>query len=244
MLSRLQTNKHQLKSRVLAFKYIQGQIGFLDEFLIYLSTILLSLKSCELKKKAICFLHTTTNVKWWDRWDNCYSHSCSNRQKRGDAHMFIAVLKFIQVQVCRPTFKASEQFSMAQFYPLGCQLLLFSCCHVQLSATPWTAAHQASLSFTISWHLLKLMFIESMVPSNHLILCFPLLLLPSIFPASGLLDSLNQVVKALELYFQHQPFQWIFRVDFLSDWLVWSPCCPRDTEGDLRPISSTVSKRW
>ena len=54
---------------------------------------------------------------------------------------------------------------------------------VLLFATPWTAAHQASLSFTISQSLLKLMSIESMMPSNHLILCCPLLLLPSIFPS-------------------------------------------------------------
>ena len=51
------------------------------------------------------------------------------------------------------------------------------------SATPWTAAHQASLSFLISWSLLKLVSIESVMPSNHLILCHPLLLLPSIFPS-------------------------------------------------------------
>ena len=50
-------------------------------------------------------------------------------------------------------------------------------------ATPWTAAHQASLSFTISWSLLKLMSIESVMPSNNFILCCPLLLLPSIFPS-------------------------------------------------------------
>ena len=54
---------------------------------------------------------------------------------------------------------------------------------VQLSVTPWTAAHQASLSLTISCSLLKLMSIESVMPSNHLILCRPLLLLPSIFPS-------------------------------------------------------------
>ena len=47
---------------------------------------------------------------------------------------------------------------------------------------PWTAARQASLFFTISWRLLKLMSIELVMPSNHLILCCPLLLLPSIFP--------------------------------------------------------------
>ena len=49
--------------------------------------------------------------------------------------------------------------------------------------TPWTAAHQASLSITNSWSLLKLIFIESVMPSNHLILCRPLLLPPSIFPS-------------------------------------------------------------
>ena len=52
---------------------------------------------------------------------------------------------------------------------------------VWLFATPWTAAHQASLSISNSWSLLKLMSIESVMPSNHLILCRPLLLLPSIF---------------------------------------------------------------
>ena len=52
-----------------------------------------------------------------------------------------------------------------------------------LFATPWTAACQPSLSITNSWSVLKLMFIESVMPSNHLILCHPLLLLPSIFPS-------------------------------------------------------------
>ena len=55
--------------------------------------------------------------------------------------------------------------------------------HVRLFVTPWTAAHQASLSNTKSWNLLKLMSIESMMPSNHLILCRPLLLPPSIIPS-------------------------------------------------------------
>ena len=54
---------------------------------------------------------------------------------------------------------------------------------VQLFATPWTAAHQASLPITNSQSLTKLISIESMMPSNHLILCRPLLLLPSIFPS-------------------------------------------------------------
>ena len=54
---------------------------------------------------------------------------------------------------------------------------------VQLLATPWTAACQASLSITDSWSSLKLMSIESVMPSNHLILCHPLLFLPSILPS-------------------------------------------------------------
>ena len=57
----------------------------------------------------------------------------------------------------------------------------FSC--VRLFATPWSTTRQASLSITNSWSLLKLMSIESVTPSNHLILCRPLLLLPSIFPS-------------------------------------------------------------
>ena len=61
--------------------------------------------------------------------------------------------------------------------------------HVQLFATPWAAARQASLSFTISRSLLKLMSIESVMPSNDLNLCRPLLLLPSIFPSVGVFPS-------------------------------------------------------
>ena len=90
------------------------------------------------------------------------------------------------------------------------------------SATTWTAACQASLSFTISPSLLKLMSIELVMSSNQLILCCPLLLLPSIFPRIRLVQwvgSSYQVAKVLELQLQHQSFQWIFRVDFLRiDW--------------------------
>ena len=55
--------------------------------------------------------------------------------------------------------------------------------------TPWTAAHQASLSYTISQSLLKLMSIESVMPSNHLILCHPLFLPPSVFPSTRVFSS-------------------------------------------------------
>ena len=73
--------------------------------------------------------------------------------------------------------------------------------HVRLLGTPWTGAWQASLSITNSWSLLKLLSIESVIPSNHLILCRPLLLLPSIFPSarvsSNQVSSSHQVAKVL-----------------------------------------------
>ena len=64
-----------------------------------------------------------------------------------------------------------------------CTLVQFSHSVVSHFASPWTAAHQASLSITNYWNLLKLMSIMSVMPSNHLILCHPLLLLPPIFPS-------------------------------------------------------------
>ena len=70
-----------------------------------------------------------------------------------------------------------------EFYIISIIVVFQLLSHVQLFETPWTAAYQASLSFTISWSFLKLMSIESVMPSNHLILCHPLLLLPSIFPS-------------------------------------------------------------
>ena len=82
--------------------------------------------------------------------------------------------------------------------------------HVQLFVTPWTAARQDSLSFTISQSLLKLMFIESMMPFNHLIFCRPFLLLPSIFPSIRVFSSestMHKVAKVLEVQLQQQFFQ-------------------------------------
>ena len=61
---------------------------------------------------------------------------------------------------------------------------------VPLFATPWAAAHQASLSFTISGSLLRLTSIESVMPSNHLTLSHPLLLLPSVFPSFRVFSSI------------------------------------------------------
>ena len=112
---------------------------------------------------------------------------------------------------------------------------LLSC--VQLLATPWTAALQASLPCTVSQSLLEFMSIESVILSNHLILCNPLPLCLQSFPASEsfpINGSLPQVAKVLWFQRQHQSFQWIFRVDFCYDWQVWSPCCPKDSQDLLQ----------
>ena len=88
---------------------------------------------------------------------------------------------------------------------------------VRLFATPWAASRQASLSITNSLSLLKLMSIKSVMTSSHLILCRPLLLLPSIFPRIRVFsnESAHQVARVLEFQLQHQSFQWLFRTDFL-----------------------------
>ena len=75
-----------------------------------------------------------------------------------------------------PQFKSINSLVLSLLYGQ-------SLSHVWLFATPWTAAHQASLSITSSQSLPRLMSIESVMPSNHLILCHPLLLLPLIFPS-------------------------------------------------------------
>ena len=107
---------------------------------------------------------------------------------------------------------------------------LLSC--VRLFATPWITAHlQASLSITSSRSSLKLMSIESVMPSSHLILCCPLLLLPPIPPSIRVFSNqstlcLHEVAKVLEFQLQHQSFQWTPR----TDGLVGSPCSPRESQ--------------
>ena len=103
-----------------------------------------------------------------------------------------------------------------------------------LFATPVTTACQASLSIINSWSLLKLMSIELVMPSNHLTLYRPLLLPPSIFPSIKVFSNESVLrirwPKYWSFSFSHQSFQWIFKTDFLYNWLVWSPCSPRDCQ--------------
>ena len=129
----------------------------------------------------------------------------------------------------------SSQFVKVGCIPAASMNTLFHFLSVQFShsvfAIPWIAAHQASLSITNSQSSFRLTSIESVIPSSHLILCRPLLLLPSIF--QGLfqcVSSLHQVTKVLEFQLQYHSLQRNPRADLLQNGLVGSPCSPRDSQ--------------
>ena len=105
---------------------------------------------------------------------------------------------------------------------------LLSC--VRLLAIPWAASCQASLSIANPQSPPKSMSIESEMPSNHLILCCCLLLLPSIPLSIRRVSSLHQVAGVLEFQLQNQSYQWTPRTDLLQNGLVGSPCTPRDSQ--------------
>ena len=128
--------------------------------------------------------------------------------------------------------------------------LVQSLSRLWLCATPWTAAHQAPLSFTV--YLLEFAqthvhWVGDAIQSSHP-LSSPS---PPDFNLSqhqGLfkwVSSSHQVAKVLEFQLQHQSFQWIFKTDFLKDWLVGSPCSPRDSQASssiplFKSINSSV----
>ena len=110
---------------------------------------------------------------------------------------------------------------------------------VRLFVTPWTAARQASLSITTSRSLLKLIFIESVMPSNHLILCCPLLLLPSIFPSIRVFSSESVLgirwPKYWSFSFNISPSnEYSGLISFRMDWLDLLA-----VQGTLKEFSST-----
>ena len=109
--------------------------------------------------------------------------------------------------------------------------------HVWLFAIPWTAAHQASLSITISWSPPKPMSIQSVVPSNHLILCRPLLLLPSIFPSIKVFSNESALCIRWSKYW-HFSFnispsnEHPGLISFMMDWL------------DFRLLKTCLTSSW
>ena len=101
--------------------------------------------------------------------------------------------------------------------------------HIWFFTTPWSAAHQTSLSFAVSQSLLKFLSIESVILSSHLILCHALLLLPSTFSSIRVFSNeLAFHIKWPNYWsFSVGPSSEIFRVDFLYSWLVWYVSSPR-----------------
>ena len=153
-------------------------------------------------------------------------------------HLFLCCPLLLTLSI----LTAFESFHISQFFTTGGQSIRVSASAsvqfstvqsincVQIFETPWTAVHQASLSITSSQSSLKLTSIESVIPSNHLILYRPLLLLPSIFPSIRAFS--NESVLRIR-----GPKDWSF--SFISPSneysglisfrvLVWSPCSPRD----------------
>ena len=132
------------------------------------------------------------------------------------------------------------------FHPFYCQTIIHHSCeyrfiytyvcmfssvqslsHVWLFATPWTAAYQASLSISNSQSLLKLMFIESVIPSNHLTSVTPFSFCLQSFPASGSFQMSQFLPSALEFQLQHQSLQWIFPLGLTASISLQSKGLPR-----------------
>ena len=109
-------------------------------------------------------------------------------------------------------------------------LQLFS--RVRLCATPWMQHARLPCPLSSAGVCSNSMSVELVMPSNHLILLLPSPLAFSLSQHQGIfqwVDPLHQVAKVLELQLQHQSLQWVFRTDFLYDWLVWS-CSPSDSQ--------------
>ena len=145
---------------------------------------------------------------------------------------------------CDLRHMASPLWAWALNYELGMFLLaaslLFSyCCSVQLFATPWTAAHQASMSFTISRSLLKLISIESVMPSNHVILRHPLLLLPSVFPSIRVFSSESVLLIRWPKY-----WNWISASVLPMNIQGWFPLRSMMSMWELDHKESWVLKNW
>ena len=107
-------------------------------------------------------------------------------------------------QLYASQFSSHHLTNITQMTPLSLmsEVVVLPLSHVWFFETPWTAAHQASLSFTIYQSLLKLMSMELVTPSNHLILCHPLLLLPLVFPSISVFSN--------ELALPIRPQYWSF----------------------------------
>ena len=132
---------------------------------------------------------------------------------------------------CQITFHGSR--SMLSIHsPQQCSVQ-FSRSDVSDPLQPHESQHARPPAITNSWSSLRFMFMELVMPSSHLILCRPLLLLPPIPPSIRVFSNdstLHEVAKVLEFQLQHHSFQRNPRADLLPNGLVGSPCRPRDSQ--------------
>ena len=141
-------------------------------------------------------------TSWQNRWGN---------NGNSDKSLFSWAPKSLQTVTAAMNLKDTCFLEEKQWQTFVVVQPLSHCC---LFATPWSRAFQASLYFTISWSLLKLMSIESVMPSNHLVFCCPLFLLPSIFPSIRVFSNESALHIRCPKYWSF-PLQWILRIDFL-----------------------------
>ena len=130
-------------------------------------------------------------------------------------YMYTVLKEVVEKERCLPNVCQIPVWDLSQLIKMNIfTASVQSLSHVQLFATPWTAAHQASLSITNSWSCLKFVSIMVMMPSNHLILCRLLLIPPSIFPSIRVFSNKSALCirwpNVLEFQLQHQSFQWVF----------------------------------
>ena len=145
-----------------------------------------------------------------DGWTSRQSSAVNKRQGKS----LLVLLTGLEIVKCvtkcvfprKPSFERSWRFQVSSENSRVCVALPFHCCCSitkscpALFVTPWIAPCQAPLSSTVSWSLLKFMFVESVMLSNHLILCHSILLLPSILLSFRVFFSFShQVTKVLEL---------------------------------------------
>ena len=144
------------------------------------------------------------------------------------------------LQIVTPAMKLKDACSLEEKLWLTSVQSVQSLSHVQLFATPWKAARQASLSITNSQSLLKLMSIELVMPSNHLILCHPLVFLPSIFPSIRIFSNESVLhirwPKYWRCSFSISPSnEYSGLISFMMYWLD-----PFAVQGTLKSLSNTT----
>ena len=157
--------------------------------------------------------------------------------------------KFLQITLCTESKCISNTFYIYSFFFNFC--IFCCCCSVAKSCLTLCDSMDCNDSgFSVPHHLPKFAQVHVHCISDAL---HPSPLMPSTPSALNLfyhqrlfqwVSCLHQMIKILDLQLQHQSFQWVFRVDFPKDWLVWSPCCPRDSQESSQHHSSRASILW